>query len=189
MLSSHLGRYDSSLWVIFQDLGGKSSVSFSGVFMSAICRLKACSGGTLMSSYSGEKLQGEVYQEVNQLIPHCQFYPGRSFCGELGTQVQGSPWASSEGSSLSTMRGSHLLLLFCFSLGNLFSSVPPPYSKHIVPSPVGAYLSSSYSPLGIQCRCQKSGISFCIFFLLLLPVQYFKSNIYQLRRVHSKCPI
>lgn len=30
--------------------GGGSSVSFPGVFMHAIYRLKACSGGTLMSS-------------------------------------------------------------------------------------------------------------------------------------------
>ena len=32
--------------------GEKSCVSFSGVSMSPICRLKVCSGGSLMSSYS-----------------------------------------------------------------------------------------------------------------------------------------
>ena len=55
---------------------GGSSVSFPGVFMHAIYRLNACSGGTLMSSCSAVKLQGEIYGKVNQLIPHCQFYPG-----------------------------------------------------------------------------------------------------------------
>ena len=37
---------------------------------------EAVGGGDLISSCSGEKLQGEVYQKVNQLIPHCQFYLG-----------------------------------------------------------------------------------------------------------------
>ena len=51
--------------------------------MSTICWLKACSGGTQMSRYCGEKLQGEVYQKVNQVIPPTvNFTPGS--CGELG---------------------------------------------------------------------------------------------------------
>ena len=43
---------------------------------------------------------------------------------------------------------------------------------------------------GIQCCCQKSSIPSCILLLLLLCpiVEHFKSNIYQLRRVHSNVP-
>ena len=68
---------------LFIDLQwGWSCVSLAGVFMSTICRLQPC---------SGEKLQGEVYQKVHQLIPlTVTFYLGS--CGELGTQVRGSPW-------------------------------------------------------------------------------------------------
>ena len=32
------------------------------------------SGGLL--NYSGEKLQGKIYQKINLLIPYCQFYLG-----------------------------------------------------------------------------------------------------------------
>ena len=71
-VSTHFWSY---LFVDLGGSGGKSSVSFPGVFMSAICRLKACSAGTLMSSCSGEKLQGEVYQKVNQLIPPLSILP------------------------------------------------------------------------------------------------------------------
>lgn len=56
------------------DLWGKELLP--GVSKSALCRPNVCSGGTLMSSCSGEKLQGEVYQIIHQLIPHCQFHPG-----------------------------------------------------------------------------------------------------------------
>ena len=60
----------------------------------------------------------------------------------LGLFIQSVP--------LCHIRGSHLLLFFCFSLEHfLFSKVLPPYySKHISPSPVGTYLSSSYSLSG-----------------------------------------
>lgn len=72
---------------------GKISVSVSGVFMSAICRLKTCSGVTLTPSCLGEKLQDEVYhQKVHQLILH-RFIPGS--CGELGTSSPNEPWALS----------------------------------------------------------------------------------------------
>ena len=83
---------------------GKSSVSFPGVFMSTICRLKACSRATLMSSCPGENLQGEVYQKVNQLIPHCQFYLGLLW-GIKHLKSKGGPGPphSSECSSLSAI--------------------------------------------------------------------------------------
>ena len=51
------GAISPHFWpYLFVDLWGKSSASFSGASMSAICRLKACSIGTLMSSSSGKKL-------------------------------------------------------------------------------------------------------------------------------------
>ena len=94
-----------------------------------------------------------------------------SSCGEfsassprepLGLFIQSVP--------LCHIKGFHLLLFFVFSLEQfLFSKVLPPYSKRIIPSPVGTYLSSSYL-LGIQCLCQKSDVSFCIF-LLFFPVK------------------
>ena len=92
---------------LFIDLQwGWSCVSLAGVFMSTICRLQPC---------SGEKLQGEVYQKVHQLIPlTVTFYLGS--CGELGTS---GPWEpldslftllSTKCSLLSTMIEA---LLFC----------------------------------------------------------------------------
>ena len=104
----------------FGDLWGKSSVSFPGAFMSAICRLNVCSGGTLMSSCSGEKLQGEVYQKVNQLIPHCQFYLGLLW-GIRRLKSKGVPGLfihQSVSLFLPYERGSHLLFFcLCFGLG------------------------------------------------------------------------
>ena len=66
---------------------------------------------------------------------------GASSPGEpLGLFIQGVPL-------FLTMRGSHLLLFFfCFILEQSVFQCPPPSSKHIIPSPVVAYLSSSNSP-------------------------------------------
>ena len=76
------------------------------------------------------------------------------------------------------------LIFYCFpdlAQGNcfpLFSSL----QQHIVPSPAGAYLLNQM-PLPT-----KSGVLFCICILLLFySAEYFKGNIYQLSRVHSKC--
>ena len=122
--------------------GGGSAVSFPGVFMSTIYTLKACPGGAMMSSCSAVKLPGEIYGEVNQLIPHCQFYPGL-LC-EIRypkSKAYPGPLHSSERSSLPykrlLIRGSCLLLCFPYllALDKLFSNILPPYSKHIVPSP------------------------------------------------------
>ena len=72
---------------------GEAGVSVSGVFLSAICRLKTCSGVTLTPSCLGGKLQGEVYhQKVHQLILH-HFIPGS--CGESGASSPMEPWALS----------------------------------------------------------------------------------------------
>ena len=81
----HWDATNTHVWsYLFVNLRGKSSVSLPGAFMSAVSRSKAC---------SGEKVQGKVYQKVNQLIPHCQFYPG--LCGELGASSPRIPWTSS----------------------------------------------------------------------------------------------
>ena len=69
-----LGSPSTDFWsYLFLDLWGKEL--FPGVSMSALCRLNVCSGGTLMSSCSGEKLQREVYQTVHQLIPSLSISP------------------------------------------------------------------------------------------------------------------
>ena len=68
---------------------GGAGVSVSGVFLSAICRLKTCSGVTVTPSCLGGKLQGKVY---HQLFLH-HFIPGS--CGELGTSSPNEPWVLS----------------------------------------------------------------------------------------------
>lgn len=73
-------------------------------------------------------------------------------CGEIGIGLLKSkgapgPLHSSQCFSLSTMRCSCLLLFFsCVSLGNLFPSVLPFYSKCTCSFPVVAYLSLGYWP-------------------------------------------
>lgn len=53
-----LGYHLPTLLVLYFHIPwwGKSSVSFSRVFMIVICRLKACSGGTLVSSHFDRKV-------------------------------------------------------------------------------------------------------------------------------------
>lgn len=123
---------------------GKSWVFFSGVCMRAICRLKACSCGTLISSCSGVKFQGEICQKLNQFTLHCQFYPGLLLgIGHLMSKgVPGPP----QSVPLSTILEALIFYYSFVSEGNPFSNVPPPYSKHVVPFPMVTYLSSSYLP-------------------------------------------
>ena len=91
------------------------------------------------------------------------------------------------------MRCSHLfycLLSYSLAQGNLFSNALPLYSKRIVLSPMVAYLSSGYLPSGTPMLLSEKLCSFLHSLLsLFLVVERFKSNIYQLRRVHSKCTI
>ena len=145
-----------------------------------------CPGGTLRSSCSGERLQGEIYQKVNRLIPHCQFYP-ELLWGIRCLKSKGAPGPlhSSVFLSFYPVRDSHLLFFLCFSLGQLFLLT---VNALFLPHSDGLSLRVTRL-LGIQHCCQKSGVSFCIFFSQLFPVEHFKSNIYQLRRVHSKCTI
>ena len=131
-----------------------SSVSFPGVSMSAIYRLKTSSGGTLMSSCSAVKLQGEIYGKVNQLIPHCQFCPGLLWeIRQFKSKAYPGPLHSSECSSL-------------------FSNVLPPYSKHIVPFPQWSTSFWVSCPLGNPMLLPKKGAFsffwFCFVFFPLL---------------------
>ena len=116
-----------SFWsYLFLDLWGKELLP--GVSMSALCRLNVCSGGTLMSSCSGEKLQREVYQTVHQLIPHCQFHPGLLWV--IGC-LKPKPSAFFSFLSFYHMRGSFVPLIFflCLSLGQSVSRVLPPHNS------------------------------------------------------------
>ena len=65
-----------------QDLVGKSWVFFSGVCMTAIWGLKACSCGPLLSSCSGVKFQGEICQNLISSLSTVSFTQGS--CRELG---------------------------------------------------------------------------------------------------------
>ena len=68
----------------------------------------------------------------------------RGSCGELGTSGPREPV------DLFIQSVPLSLVFYCSSSvlaqGNPFSNVPPPFSKHVAPSPMGAYLSSSYLP-------------------------------------------
>ena len=141
--------------------------------MSIICRLQVCPGGTL-----GKNLRvGSIRKLAHSPLPMLSGAP----VGNEAPLVHGSPWASSFRVFLSSQctRGSclSLFLFVCVSPRPLFFSGLAPFGKHTVPSPM-ALLSRQVPHLpGIQC-CQKSGILFCIFFLLLLfPVGHFESSI------------
>ena len=191
VLSPHLGRSDSSLWVIFKTLRERALSPFQGFSWAPSVGLKRVLVGLWCQAIPVEKLQGEVYQKVNQLIPHCQFHP-RLLWGIRCLKAKGAPGPlHSVFLSFYHMRGPCLLLFFfCFSRGQSSPVFPlPPVSTLFLPQWVLTSLQVTHLP-GIQCHCQKSGVSFCIFiFLLLFPVEHFKSNIYQLRRVHSKYTI
>ena len=140
-----------------------------------------------MSSYSGVKFQGEVYGKVNQLIPHDQFHPGLLWgIGHLKSKATPGPLQSVP---LSTIW--EALVFYCSVLakGNLFSNVSPPYSKCIVPSPMGAYHYSRYSPSGKPVPLPKKVAFPFASSSVVVPIKHFKSNIYQLIRVHSKYTI
>lgn len=70
---------------------GRSSVCFSEFSRSSICRLKVCSGGTLISSCSGENSRGDICQELISSLSMSVSLGSRG--GEV-PQGQGSPWAS-----------------------------------------------------------------------------------------------
>lgn len=73
VLSPHLGKDDSNLWDFFKILGERALCPFLGFSWTLSVDFQH-SDGTL-SNFSGEKLhQSEVYQKINQLTPHCQFY-------------------------------------------------------------------------------------------------------------------
>lgn len=72
----------------------------------------------------------------------------------------------------------HCFLSHSLSLGILFSSAFPPYSRFVVPFPIVAYLSSgSYPPGNPKLLPEKSGS--VLYPLASLVVEHFKSNIYQ----------
>ena len=176
---------------LFTDPGGRvvgeAGVSVSGFFLSAICRLKTCSGVTLTPSCLGGKLQGEVYhQKVHQLILH-HFIPGS--CGESGTSSPMSPGlVLHHRYHLYHMRGSLLLsfLFLCLGLGQSL--------LHVVFLAISALFlpQECLTCLQVTCfsdlRCCPAGKGhFACIALLLFPVEHFIGNTDQLRSVHSKC--
>ena len=134
------------------------------------------------SKFSGESLQDVVISP----FPNVSFT--WSFGGELGpSNPREPPSLFIQSVSLSVIH--EVPSLFCFSLGDLFSSVCPPYSRRLVPSPVEPYFKL-LAFWESSATAKKGDVLSRIFFLLLLSsVEYFNSNIYQLRRVHSQCTI
>lgn len=131
-----------------------------------------------------------IYQKVNQLVPHCQSYPGPLWGNwDWDPQVQGSPQTFSflikMFLSVYHMRGSHLSLVdFCL----IFQPRAPLFPVPLLPTistlfpPRWRLISLQVNHLpGSQCCCQKSSIHrasscFCHFSLLLHTLKATSTN-------------
>ena len=123
---------------------GKSWVLFSGVCMRAICRLKSMFLCDSDIKRFWCKILGGDRRKLNQFTPHCQFSPGL-FLGTGHLMSKGVP-GPPQSVPLSTMLEALIFYYPFVSEGNPFSSVPPPYSKQVVPFPMATYLSSRHLP-------------------------------------------